>query len=746
MIQMLVNKRLQERGNRFIRLQKPRIIKVEGQKDIIEGKKAIDKGWQKDNNYPFDHEKIQKHEGNVGFKTGHGIVVVDCDSPEMLEHALVKLPRSFTVKTSTTPDGFQKKQMYFKSDMTEKMIIENKEGKHLGEVQALGQYVVCPPSVHPSGTPYEVFDDVDFAYVSKEEMQSVFEGLIKGQTDYTLGGAKGFRKSRNTEETDRICKEIKEKISIEDVMKEYGFLMTKNPTKCLWHDSQGEQSFSYNRETGIWHCFSCGLGGSIFDLVMKHENVDFLTAKDKLRKKAGIEDNLRIRVLNLLANRKRDEATELIVQEFMKDNHVYSTRDDEKPEMWIYREGIFVPSAKTYIESFCDEILTVVYKNTLISQIIDKVRVRTYIEPNDFFDEKHKEFVAVDNGLLHLKERKLYPFDPEKIFFSKLPIVFNPSAKCPNIESFFECVLPMSNDIKTIYEIFGFLLYDNYFVEKAVMFYGSGRNGKSKTFELIKHFIGMDNCVELTLTALENDGFSLGELFKKKVNLAGDISSTAIKNSGNFKKLVGRDLISAQRKFKNRVTFQNYAKLLFSANELPITYDITPAFWNRWVLIDFPYYFLSKEQMEDKEEIEKIPEDKRNKVKLADPNIIDKLITHEELSGLLNLALQGLQRLFDNGDFTQGKNSSKIQRMWTMRSDSCLAFTTLHCEESYDDYLTKKEFLQKYHQFCRTHKLKIATDLRIKAILQTNFGVSEARMTLDNTTTRIWEGIKFKTA
>ena len=65
---------------------------------------------------------------------------------------------------------------------------------------------------------------------------------------------------------------------------------------------------------------------------------------------------------------------------------------------------------------------------------------------------------------------------------------------------------------------------------------GSGRNGKGKTLELMKHFIGVENCAEINLESMEKDIYSIGELFKKNANLCGDLSKTALKHTGEFKK------------------------------------------------------------------------------------------------------------------------------------------------------------------------------------------------------------------
>ena len=70
---------------------------------------------------------------------------------------------------------------------------------------------------------------------------------------------------------------------------------------------------------------------------------------------------LKDNVLTALASRKRNRATEFIVTQIEKDNHIYTTRDDLKSEMWIYKDGIYKPQGKTFIKEFCRLILQDAY-------------------------------------------------------------------------------------------------------------------------------------------------------------------------------------------------------------------------------------------------------------------------------------------------------------------------------------------------------------------------------------------------
>ncbi|MCX6353842.1 MAG: DNA primase [Candidatus Aureabacteria bacterium] len=56
---------------------------------------------------------------------------------------------------------------------------------------------------------------------------------------------------------------------------------------CPFHNEK-TPSFFVSPEKGIWHCFGCGDGGSVFNFVMRYERVTFPEAVRLLAKKAGV--------------------------------------------------------------------------------------------------------------------------------------------------------------------------------------------------------------------------------------------------------------------------------------------------------------------------------------------------------------------------------------------------------------------------------------------------------------------------
>lgn len=446
---------------------------------------------------------------------------------------------------------------------------------------------------------------------------------------------------------------------------------------------------------------------------------------------------IKARILDLLISKRRNQATEVAVQYILQNNYIYTTRNDNKSEIWIYKEGIYLPEGRTYIKEIIREILQDNYTSNFCGEVTNKIEADTYINSDDFFINIHVDEVPVQNGILNVITRELTEFTPKKVFFNKLPVTYDPSQKCKKIDKFLTDVLRDIEDKKVMYEIFGFILFKDYFLEKGIMMIGDGRNGKSKTIELIKRLIGIENCTGIPLSSLKPDSFSISELFGKLVNLAGDISSSDLRDTDMFKSLTGRDTISAQRKFLNQIKFQNYAKMIFACNELPKVYDPSFGFWDRWILLEFPYTFIEEDKFNQL--------DNKNGYKIRDPNIIDKISTPEELSGLLNKSLDGLETLIENKKFSYTTGTQELKEKWVRKADSFMSFCMDYVEENPLGKISKKELRKIYHKYCKKHNVRGVSDISIKVTLQENFGATDEYIVGDSGRQEYcWLGINFK--
>ena len=144
--------------------------------------------------------------------------------------------------------------------------------------------------------------------------------------------------------------------------------------------------------------------------------------------------------------------------------------------------------------------------------------------------------------------------------------------------------------------------------------------------------VGHENRTALDLKEL-GDRFRTAELYGKLICAGDDIGDEFIANPAVFKKIVSGDPIVVERKGQDPFTLHNYAKPIFSANNIPRIKDKTGAVLDRLVIVPFNATF-SKNDSD------------------YDPYIKYKLRSAEAMEYLIQVALDGLKRVLDNNGFS----------------------------------------------------------------------------------------------
>lgn len=348
-------------------------------------------------------------------------------------------------------------------------------------------------------------------------------------------------------------------------------------------------------------------------------------------------------------------------------------------ELYLYRDGVYIEGTNI-LKSEIFKLLEEQCGSHHQKEIIERVKDKTLVLRKDLVPPQH--LINLENGVFDIKERKLLPHSSDYNFFSKLPIVYKEGADCPAIKKFLSEVLPEA-DVRVVQEWFGYALYRKYFIKKAIIFVGEGNTGKTTLLRVLQRFIGLDNISGVSLQRISADKFSAAHFYNKAVNIYDDLSFKDINDNGGFKIATGGGIITGEYKFGNQFQFENFAKLTFACNKIPEVEDVNdPAYFERWIILNF-----------------------RNVAKTPDKFLIDKITTDDEISGLFNFALEGLQRLLATQAFSYEKTSSEIKTEM-QRSGSPLAqFVHERMEEAIGEWRSKDDLHTAYVEFSRLRGL-----------------------------------------
>ena len=374
-----------------------------------------------------------------------------------------------------------------------------------------------------------------------------------------------------------------------------------------------------------------------------------------------------------------------------------------------------------------------------VAEFIMQVRLNTY-ELYSIF-EPDLELLPVKNGVLNLITGTIVPYDPdEHHFLFQLPVIYDPEAGCPCIEEFFSQIVD-KKDVPVIQEIFGYCLWRDYYIKKALMMVGDGDNGKSVLMDLLDAFLGGDNVSTISLTQLTEGRFSTRYLRDKMANIFSDLPERAVKETGKFKMLTGRDKIDYEIKHGGGGQFLNYAKIIFSTNTIPDARDDKGAYFGRWLIMNCPYAFVKKSP--DR----LLPNERLAKDK---DTLLKELTTRMELSGLLNYAIIGLKRLRKNGKFSDDRTTEEIRRQYDRSANSLKAFANELCTPSSESTIDKDggpgSFRSEYLRYCDKHGL-IKKDPSVvgRELPSIVPGVYAGKISRGGDRIPVWYGIRLKT-
>lgn len=367
-----------------------------------------------------------------------------------------------------------------------------------------------------------------------------------------------------------------------------------------------------------------------------------------------------------------------------------------REEWYLYEQGSYIKVADdtvrqtvtAYMQQYAKDLfwrektrinVTRNFVTNVISNIEAMVHIKETQELNTFLDRVDRgRFLSLKNGLLNLDTRELLSPTPNYFTAVCLPYNYDPDAECPQFDLFLQDVMLGKQDyIDLLQEFIGYLFRPDLREHKFLLCVGEGANGKTTLFDVIRALVGTENCSEAPISCFA-DRFALYGTIGKIANLTHESSSVLEDSAENvLKSYVSGDRMTVDRKYKQPVEVTPTAKLLISTNNLPRFTDRSQAIWRRILLV--PFDLTLEENLQNK--------DMANRLK-------------EELSGILNWALIGLDRLNEKG-FTVPVGNKELMENYRRDADPSRAFLLDNYESSLNGaYVPCAEIYKDYKQFC----------------------------------------------
>lgn len=338
---------------------------------------------------------------------------------------------------------------------------------------------------------------------------------------------------------------------------------------------------------------------------------------------------------------------------------------------------------------FKDELYLQFLSSSFISKILNK---------------SERILINFNNGTLEVRPKGEYvfrEFRENDLLFYQLGFNYDPLANTNLFDKFLNKVLPNLEQQMILSEFLGYVFIRNSVLklEKSLILYGNGANGKSTFFEIIYGLFGKENISTFSLQNLTNEtGYFRAKIVDKLLNYASEISSKM--DSSVFKALASGEPVEARLPYGEPFQMEDYAKLMFNTNELPRDVENNTAFFRRFIILEFA---------------QTIPENER------DPKLASK-IKETELPGIFNWIIQGLNRIISQQGFTKSILADKALENYKLQSDSVYLFISeSDIEPGNNEIYSLQDLYLKYKTFAYLNGYKYCSNKKMKDRL-TNYG------------------------
>lgn len=362
------------------------------------------------------------------------------------------------------------------------------------------------------------------------------------------------------------------------------------------------------------------------------------------------------------------------VRFFVVDGAVYIYHDG------VYREDLSGIEMKSIIQSLLyDRYINYRTINGIYRLLVEQLTVQRRFEELNAYPAY---WINFRNGFFDIKDFKLYKHSPKYLAINQIPHELNLSVK-DNIDAvgqetirFLKSAIPDPADRMMLFQYAGYCMTRDTCIQKFLILKGMGGTGKSRIISMIQNMVGIDNVSGMSMEQL-TQRFYPAQLRGKLLNACADIKGGALTSVDTIKAATGEDLLIYERKGCDPVTFRSYAKLLFSANEIPVNLDEkSDALYRRMLIL----VMNQKPQQEDRDLDEKLK---------------------KEVDFLIWQGIAGLRILYQEGRFRETESSRREVEKLHRAADTVKAFMDECTQWQQGARIKRKLLYETYCEYCK---------------------------------------------
>lgn len=301
---------------------------------------------------------------------------------------------------------------------------------------------------------------------------------------------------------------------------------------------------------------------------------------------------------------------------------------------------------------------------------------------------KPSDLISVQNGLLDISTRKLYPSSPLLFNRTSLPLDFDPSAPAPVLwnkflREVFNGRVPL---IELAQELFGYTISGDTSQHIVPYLWGVTRAGKGTMLRILTDLCGEDNCHSPSIVEL-GGRFGLQGCLAKSLITITDMDTDNRSELGAaavcINKISGEDRVSVERKGITPWGGRLPGRIWLASNNLPDFGGHATAVAARLAMLPFDVSFLGREDRD-----------------LTKKDGTGKL--QRELPGILNWSLDGLDRLRERGRIVEPAESVAAKFRMLYASEPVRGFVEERCTLDPNAAIDKVTLYPLYVEYCRT--------------------------------------------